>query len=199
MTRTPAVLAATPRPVAMTPTPCSLGARAAAPGRRALLPFRAHRAVRVRVEPACPRRRAVTRRRAADPVPHRRLRVVLGRGRRRRAPLGRGGRRDRPALRRPPRDRRRSAAESCVDPRRCSTRCRGAMMPVSATAAVAGDRRRVRLPALGRPAVRPGDAGASRRCSWCACRMAPRAGWVQASVDYAMAEAVPPSNASRRA
>ena len=46
-------------------------------------------------------------RRPADPVPHRRPRLVLGRGRRRRPPLGRAGRRHRAALRRPAHHRRR--------------------------------------------------------------------------------------------
>ena len=97
--------------------------------------------------------------RTADHVPHRRPGIVLGGRARRGTPLGERGGRHRPAVRRPVRDGRRRGSQQRAD-----------LLAAVATALADAsgpaprrrrrtDRRRVRLPPLERPAVRPADAG----------------------------------------
>ena len=108
--------------------------------------------------------------------------LVLGRRRRRRALLGGGGRRHRDALRRPLRDGRRGTGAVRVDPRRCSTRCRGRSCRCCATA-VAGAAPRSCAATCTRPTrCSTRRCGRCRRCSSCGCPTArPPAGCGRAS------------------
>ena len=120
-------------------------------------------------------------------VPHRRRGLVLGRVDDGVRHWAGDGRRDRAALRRPTPDRRRRR-------RRVACSILTLLDPPPWIGAAGGPprrrrrahRRRLRLPALHRPVVRPGDAGASA-----GVRGAPPdgtgGGWVQASIDYALA------------
>ena len=60
----------------------------------------------------------------------------------------------------------------------------------------APDRGRVWVPALTRPTVRPGDAGAAARVRGAPPRRSRGACWVRASIDYALADAAVPTNLS---
>ena len=67
----------------------------------------------------------------------------------------------------------------------------------SATAAAGAHRSRVRVPAVRRPAVRSGAAGVPARVRRAPARR-PAAGWVQASIEYAMEESRPVERAPER-
>ena len=138
-----------------------------------------------------------TRRRAADPLPHRRPGLVLGRGRRRRTPLGRA-----------------PVTSSCMpygdrhdiggdDAGGVASRC-SRLLDAAAVERAArhpprrrrrAHRPRLRLPALRGPAVRSRDAASSRRRSSCAFhRGRRRDGSRRASPTRS--KSGPPSNAS---